>query len=62
MFKEKTVCCFLIDIDECASSPCNENAACQNTPGSFVCACNPGYVGHGKKCRGELALLQKVNS
>ncbi|XP_012935927.1 uncharacterized protein LOC101854936, partial [Aplysia californica] len=32
-----------VDEDECDSDPCPDNATCQNTPGSFVCSCNPGY-------------------
>ena len=56
--KDETVFCFLLDIDECASSPCDKNATCQNTFGSYVCTCNPGYAGDGKRCGGELALLQ----
>jgi hypothetical protein len=40
------------DIDECASrvASCNTNADCTNTPGSFVCACRPGYTGDGVDC------------
>ncbi len=34
------------DVDECApqgGANCNANANCANTPGSFTCACKPGY-------------------
>ncbi|XP_030850244.1 uncharacterized protein LOC100889793 [Strongylocentrotus purpuratus] len=31
-----------LDVDECQEgSPCNQS--CTNSPGSFVCSCNPGY-------------------
>jgi len=29
---------------------CDENAFCTNTPGSFTCACKPGFIGNGKSC------------
>ncbi|XP_072017312.1 EGF-like repeat and discoidin I-like domain-containing protein 3 [Amphiura filiformis] len=40
------------DHDECTSSTdnCDTNAACTNTAGSFVCACNVGYRGDGVTC------------
>ena len=40
------------DRNECAAtpSPCNANATCTNTVGSFGCACNPGYAGTGTAC------------
>jgi hypothetical protein len=34
------------DIDECALfQPCDVHAVCENTIGSFICTCNPGYSG-----------------
>ena len=30
--------------------PCDENAKCINSDGSFSCVCNPGYIGNGKTC------------
>ncbi|MBI1825237.1 MAG: right-handed parallel beta-helix repeat-containing protein, partial [Planctomycetes bacterium] len=40
------------DIDECANGTdnCDANATCTNTPGSFACACNDGYLGDGLSC------------
>ena len=36
------------DVDECSSSePCNQNASCINTEGSFTCQCNDGFIGDG---------------
>ena len=44
-----------LDIDECAIDidNCDSNARCTNTPGSFTCTCNPGYIGDGVTCRGK---------
>jgi len=43
-------------INECNSMrpPCDANARCTNTPGSYRCTCNRGYRGNGKTCDGEL--------
>ncbi|XP_044181544.1 protein crumbs-like [Acropora millepora] len=40
------------DINECSSSPspCHVDARCNNTIGSYRCACNLGYTGNGKTC------------
>ena len=41
------------DIDECKGNhSCHVNATCKNTKGSYVCTCNPGYVGNGSDCTG----------
>jgi hypothetical protein len=39
-------------VDRCATEPgpCDANATCTNIPGSFTCACNPGYHGDGFTC------------
>ena len=44
----------LPDIDECLASPCDDNAACLNTDGSYECACGPGFEGDGQTCTGNL--------
>ena len=42
------------DVDECTEqSPCDTNAMCTNTPGSYTCACNAGYTGDGVTCTGK---------
>ena len=46
---------FFADINECKAGKhnCAANANCQNTKGSFVCICLPGYSGNGVSCTGE---------
>ena len=42
------------DVDECSEgTPCDQNARCLNTNGSFVCACMPGFTGDGTNCTGN---------
>ena len=43
------------DIDECSSNAhsCGVNAVCNNTVGSYVCACKAGYSGDGRTCTGK---------
>jgi hypothetical protein len=44
---------FIPDINECLTiSPCNGNATCNNTEGSYTCTCNTGYSGDGVTCDG----------
>ena len=38
------------DVNECESSPCDMNASCSNSEGSFSCECNSGYQGSGFMC------------
>ena len=33
------------DVDECRKNPCQNRGRCQNTPGNYVCKCQPGYGG-----------------
>ena len=42
------------DIDECAAdpSPCDENADCTNSDGSYSCTCKQGFTGNGASCEG----------
>ena len=38
------------NIIECDTSPCDANAVCTDTVGSFGCACNSGFTGDGFTC------------
>ena len=42
-------------MDECSVvvGVCDANANCQNTEGSYDCACMAGFTGDGKTCTGE---------
>ena len=35
-----------IDMDECASNPCQNNATCIDQVAGYRCQCNPGYAGN----------------
>ena len=43
-----------LDIDECApeTNPCDVNANCSNSEGSYSCRCREGFDGDGKNCKG----------
>ena len=54
---DRCICfCFsLADIDECSRDtyPCDTNANCTNSIGSFSCNCHIGYSGSGTTCEGK---------
>ena len=53
------------DIDECSedSSPCDENADCSNSDGSYSCTCKQGFTGNGTVCEGIcLVSLKTIQS
>lgn len=46
-----------LDIDECAAStnPCTSNhQVCQNSPGSYKCICETGFMNESGLCKGVL--------
>ena len=48
---------FSVDVNECLGNPCDKNATCGNTAGSFTCTCNIGYTGNGTHCRGKIFMV-----
>ena len=36
---------FLLDVDECASSPCQNGGTCVDVVNAYTCNCVPGYTG-----------------
>ena len=41
------------DINECTygSDECSAHAMCINTPGSYLCICDVGFIGNGYTCK-----------
>ena len=52
------LCMWCADIDECTESRslCEQN--CINTPGSYICTCNPGYslLNNRISCAGQCSM------
>ena len=38
-------CLVTVDIDECLSSPCQNNGTCSDEVNGYSCACIAGYTG-----------------
>ena len=51
-----------LEIDECLRDPCDSNATCTNTAGSYICECNTGFTDSGVSCTSRLEhiILAKV--
>ena len=47
---------YFADIDECDTGKhqCDSHAFCNNTKGSYICTCKPGYFGNGLNCTGNI--------
>ena len=51
----------LLDIDECNSSPCQNDGTCTDQVNGYACACVAGYT--GADCQtGECLYTAEVNS
>ena len=50
------------DINECSSdpSPCDENANCTNSGGSYTCTCKQGFDGDGSVCQGKRSAAMEL--
>ena len=46
-----------LDIDECEFDPCDINAFCNDTSGSFMCICDKGYFGDGFDCERKSSII-----
>ena len=46
---------FTTDTDKCEEifGKCHKEATCNNTHGSYVCTCKPGFTGNGHNCTGN---------
>ena len=52
--------CWLSDIDECQTNPCN--GACVNLPGSYQCICDPGYELRDGRCQGIVFFITPITN
>ena len=55
---------FLSDFDECSSepNPCDDNADCTNSDGSYSCTCKKGFTGNGTVCEGMCQGIVNTSS
>ena len=47
---------YALDIDECAANTDGCEQVCLDTPGSYTCSCQPGYILNrdSRTCTGKL--------
>ena len=51
---------FETDIDECRNSkPCQNGEQCENTHGSYICTCKPGFTGKNSEAAGLSTIDEK---
>ena len=50
------------ELNECSARvhSCHSNATCENTHGSYSCACKAGFNGNGTHCQGEIIAQGKT--
>ena len=51
-----------VDINECLTgeNKCPKNTVCVNTPGSYKCNCEDGFIGNGLFCKGIRLKMQII--
>ena len=47
---------FVVDTNECESSPCENLATCEDHPGYYICICVKGY--EGANCETSMYSLE----
>eukprot|EP00123_Amoebidium_parasiticum_P013118 comp21780_c0_seq1/m.30928 comp21780_c0_seq1/g.30928 ORF comp21780_c0_seq1/g.30928 comp21780_c0_seq1/m.30928 type:complete len:832 (-) comp21780_c0_seq1:313-2808(-) len=52
------------DVNECtlATHKCHASATCTNTPGSYTCRCNSGFIGDGTICTANMTRVCEFNN
>ena len=49
------------DINECLTgTPCDGNATCADTLGSYTCTCDAGFTGDGVICRSKSIIIYMI--
>ena len=59
-FKTQKLSLSLSDIDECKSSPCENEGTCLNERGNYTCTCNAGFTGFLCE-KGNVAELKRYS-
>lgn len=49
---ELNSCYYFSDVDECQFDPCQ--GKCVNTPGSYSCLCEEGFILKNEQCIGKI--------
>jgi hypothetical protein len=61
IFRDKSICNFSADINECSSNQhtCHRDAKCINTSPGYQCHCKPGYktFNYGRLCEGIVVFV-----